>query len=196
VRRAECGACPALPGDECLYTTMPVSVPVTPDTPVRPARGYHVARFAWAEAHGLISAADMDVVLEPAGPFTAATIVYDATPQDTMAGTEDGRTDVLPYDQIPQERLAVGDLATPLGDELGVLNVNLAVWMARDDSKAGASVVRAGNQVMTSIDAMLRQLHELRARMVAERREDQDIAAARVDAYAGLGRQLRQEAGQ
>ena len=89
---------------------------------------------------------------------------------------------MLPYDQIPKERLAVGDLATPLDDELGLMNVHLAVWMARDDSKADVSVVRAGNQVLDSIDVMLRQLHELRARMVAERREDEDIRAARVDA--------------
>jgi len=86
-----------------------------------------------------------------------------------------------PYDQIPRERLAVGDLATPLDEELGLPNVHLAVWMAGDDSKADASATRAGNQVMDSIDAMLRQLHLVRARMVAERREDQDIAAARTD---------------
>jgi hypothetical protein len=89
---------------------------------------------------------------------------------------------MLPWDQVPPEHRAIGDLATPLDDELGLMNVHLAVWMARDDSKADASVVRAGNQVIDSIDAMLRQLYQLRARMVAERREDQDTAAARVDA--------------
>ena len=101
---------------------------------------------------------------------------------------------MLPYDQIPKERLAIGDLATPLGEELGLLDVNLAIWMARDDTKADASVTRAGNQVLDSIDAMLRQLHQLRARMVAERREDQDTAAARADALlAELGRRRQQE---
>ena len=89
---------------------------------------------------------------------------------------------MLPYDQIPPERLAIGALADPLDDELGLLNVNLAQWIARDDSRADASVVRAGNQVMDSIDTMLRQLHQLRARMIAERRENQDIAGARLDA--------------
>ena len=98
---------------------------------------------------------------------------------------------MLPYDQIPKERLAVGDLATPLDEELGVLNVNLAMWMARDDSKADASVVRAGNQVLDSIDAMLRQLHHLRARMVAERRED--IAAVRADELLARARQLQED---
>ena len=43
---------------------------------------------------------------------------------------------------------------------------------------------------MDSIDAMLRQLYQLRARMVAERREDQDTAAARADE---LLRQCREE---
>ena len=75
----------------------------------------------------------------------------------------------LPWDQVPPERREIGGLADPLDDELGLLNVNLAIWMARDDSKAGASVTRAGNQVLDSIDTMLRQLHQLRARMVADR---------------------------
>ena len=102
---------------------------------------------------------------------------------------------MLPWDQVPAARREIGDLATPLDDELGLLNVNLAIWMARDDTKADASVTRAGNQVMDSIDAMLRRLHQLRARMVAERREDQDIAAARADALLTRARQ-RQEDGQ
>lgn len=96
---------------------------------------------------------------------------------------------MLPWDQVPPGRRAIGDLATPLDDELGLMNVHLAVWMARDDSKADVSVVRAGNQVMDSIDAMLRQLHQLRARMVAERREDQDTAAARAAALLDEGGQ-------
>jgi hypothetical protein len=99
---------------------------------------------------------------------------------------------MLPYDQIPEERRAVGYLADPLDDELGLMNVHLAVWIARDDSKADAYVVRAGNQVVDSIDRMLAQLHQLRARMVDERREDQDTAAARVDALLA-DRQLQQE---
>ena len=100
---------------------------------------------------------------------------------------------MLPYDQISKERLAVGALADPLDDELGLLNVSLAVWMARDDSKADASVTRAGNQVIDSIDVMLRQLHQLRARMVTEYRADQDIAAARADALLEQCRQQHQE---
>jgi hypothetical protein len=101
---------------------------------------------------------------------------------------------MLPYDKIPAERKAIGNLADPLDDELGLLNVNLAVWIARDDSKADASVTRAGNQVLDSIDAMLSQLHQLRGRMVAEYREDQDTAAARADALlAELGRRRQQE---
>ena len=100
---------------------------------------------------------------------------------------------MLPCDQIPKERPAIGDLAGPLDDELGLMNVNLAIWMARDDSKADASVTRAGNQVTDSIDTMLRQLHMLRARMVAEKREHQDLAAARADELLARARELRQE---
>jgi hypothetical protein len=81
-RRAECGACPALPGDECVYTTAPVSVPATPGTPLRPVRGYHVNRFAIAEADGLISITDLAAVLETAGAFTTTTVIYDGKEED------------------------------------------------------------------------------------------------------------------
>ena len=103
---------------------------------------------------------------------------------------------MLPFDKIPAERKAIGNLADPLDDELGLLNVNLAVWIARDDSKADASVTRAGNQVLDSIDAMLSQLHQLRARMVVEYREDQDTAAARADALLAELDRLRQQEGE
>lgn len=96
---------------------------------------------------------------------------------------------MLPWDQVPPGRREIGDLATPLNDELGLLNVHLAVWMARDDSKAEPEVTRAGNGVIDSIDAMLRQLHQLRTRMVTEHREHQDIADARVDEMLRRARQ-------
>jgi hypothetical protein len=86
VRRAECGACPALPGDECVFTTAPVSVPVTPGTRVRPARGYHVNRFAIAEADDLITIADMAAVLETAGSFTSTTVIYDDEQEAAVSG--------------------------------------------------------------------------------------------------------------
>ena len=42
----------------------------------------------------------------------------------------------LPYDQIPPERRTIGDVTGRLGEHNGVLDVALAQWMARDDSKA------------------------------------------------------------
>ena len=47
-RRADCGRCAALAGDECVYTTTPAALPVTAGTPVRPVRGYHAGRLALA----------------------------------------------------------------------------------------------------------------------------------------------------
>jgi len=76
VRLATCGECWALPGDECVFTTAPVSVPVTPGTPVRPVRGYHVARFGRAQRRGLISGPDLMAVLDTAGAFTTSTVIY------------------------------------------------------------------------------------------------------------------------
>jgi hypothetical protein len=75
-RRANCGECWAPPGDECVFTTIPVSVPVTPGTPVRPVRGYHVARFGRAMRRGLITGPDLMAVLDTAGAFTTSTVIY------------------------------------------------------------------------------------------------------------------------
>jgi len=64
-RLANCGHCWARPHQPCV--------------PGRHgAEGYHLARFARAARRGLLSAADMDVVLAAAGSvFTGATLVYD-----------------------------------------------------------------------------------------------------------------------
>ena len=39
--------------------------------------GFHVARFAATRRRGLITTADMGVVLETAGAFSNATVIYD-----------------------------------------------------------------------------------------------------------------------
>lgn len=75
--RATCGECWAPPGDECVYNTAPAPVPLAKGTPVRPVRGYHVARFARAVRRGLISAADFAAVLDIVIVFTPATVIYD-----------------------------------------------------------------------------------------------------------------------
>ena len=77
---ANCGHCWALPGDECVFTTVPVSLPVTKGTPLRPARGYHVARFARAMRRGLISGPELITVLQTVGAFTDRTVIYDLAP--------------------------------------------------------------------------------------------------------------------
>ena len=87
-RRGHCGPfCGALPGDECVFTSAPVSVPVTGDTPVRPVRGYHMARFARAQSRGLISAAQFAAVTQTAGAVTPATVIFD-TGQEATTGRD------------------------------------------------------------------------------------------------------------
>jgi hypothetical protein len=62
---AACGCCPAdSPHWPC------VSSGAGPD-------GFHIARFAAALRRGLITGADFAAVVETAGVFTNATIVYD-----------------------------------------------------------------------------------------------------------------------
>ena len=91
---------------------------------------------------------------------------------------------MLTYDQIPAERRTIGDACGRLGDDgyNGVLAVSLAQWMARSDDKPDADARRAGSTAMDMIDAMLAELHQLRARLVSEIRVSDDQTAARVDA--------------
>jgi hypothetical protein len=63
-RALDCPVCMALRGEECAYTTAPVSVPVVAGTDVRPVHGYHAAR---------LDAAGSDV----AGALGALAVVWD-----------------------------------------------------------------------------------------------------------------------
>ena len=98
---------------------------------------------------------------------------------------------MLPYEQIPPGRRTIADFPGRLDEHNGVLGVSLAQWMARDDSGAEPDVRQAANTAMNAIDAMLGELHTLRARLVAEIRASDDIAMERT---AALLEQLRQAA--
>ena len=97
-------------------------------------------------------------------------------------GAEVLASSVLPYDQIPEERRTIGDATGRLDGHNGVLGVALAQWMARDDSRPQADARRAGSTAMDTIDAMLAELHTLRARLLGEIRVSDRLAADRADA--------------
>jgi len=98
----------------------------------------------------------------------------------------------LPYDRIPPGRRTIVDFTGRLDEHNGVLGVALAQWMARNDSKAEPDARQAANTAMDAVDAMLREVHALRARLANEIRESDDAAAVRVDA---LLRHVREEGG-
>ena len=79
-------------------------------------------------------------------------------------------------DQIQPGRATTDDATGRLGEHNGVLGVALAQWIARDDSKAEPDVRRAAN---TAIDAMLRELHTLRARQGSGHADLADVQPAR-----------------
>ena len=58
----------------------------------------------------------------------------------------------------------------------------LAQWAARDDTRPEPEVRQAANTAMDAVDAMLAELHQLRARLVSEIRASDEAAAARADA--------------
>ncbi len=64
-------------------------------------------------------------------------------------------------------------------DDLGAW---LAIWGARDDGGPDAHARRCANDAMDAVDAMLRDLHLVRARLAGEIRASDDATAARADA--------------
>ena len=68
-----------------MVTTAPVSAPVTRGTPMQAARGYHASRFASAQSHGLISAAEFAAVTG-AGSFAPAAVIYDSSASRLRSG--------------------------------------------------------------------------------------------------------------
>ena len=155
-RRGTCGPfCGALPGDECVFTTAPVSVPVTRGTPTRPVRGYHVSRFAWAQSHGLISAAELAAVTGTAGSFTPATVIYDTIQGTAMSGdrrmlgpfetASEALAALRPADGscvAPQARLGLlTETLRAAGVELGQWDREVARWLAGLDVQAIAPVI-------------------------------------------------------
>jgi hypothetical protein len=110
-RALDCPVCPALAGEECVYSTAPVAVPVVRGTQVRPVRGYHAGRLAQA-------AADIESALAvTTGP---AEIVWDngAAPRLPDAADDVGEIDAtaaaLLADKITALREYVGRV---LGDD-------------------------------------------------------------------------------
>jgi hypothetical protein len=97
-------------------------------------------------------------------------------------GADRGTDTTLPWDQVPPEHRVIGDATGRLDGHLGVLGVALAQWMARDDSRPDAPARRAASAAIDTVDAMLRELHALRSRLVGEVRASDDLTAARADA--------------
>jgi hypothetical protein len=131
---------------------------------MQPVRGYHVSRFAWAESHGLISAAEFVAVTGAAGSVTPATVIYDASQGGAMSGD---RRVLGPFQTAPEALLALrpadgscwaaesrlGLLTETLraaGVELGQWDRQVACWLAGLDVQTIAPVIgwvsRAGRE--------------------------------------------------
>jgi hypothetical protein len=74
------------------------------------------------------------------------------------------------------------DVHTTLDPSIVILAFALDRWEDRDGSKPQPEARRAANKAMGAIDAMLRDLHQMRSRLVGEIRAADDATAARVDA--------------
>jgi hypothetical protein len=155
-RRGNCGPfCGALPGDECVFTTAPASVPVTRGTPLQPVRGYHVSRFGWAQSHGLISAAELAAVTGAAGPLAPAAVIYDTIQGGALSGDRgvlgpfetaaEALAALRPADGscwAPQSRLSLlTETLRAAGVDLGPWDRQVARWLAGLDAQTIAPVI-------------------------------------------------------
>ncbi|GAA5127271.1 hypothetical protein [Haloechinothrix salitolerans] len=70
------------------------------------------------------------------------------------------------------------------------LSVAHAHWSARDlDTPDGGGARRAATTAVESIDAMLRELHQVRSQIITEARRYDDAVGERVDALLAKRRQ-------
>lgn len=63
------------------------------------------------------------------------------------------------------------------------LSVAVAHWASRDDTKDRAAARRAASTAVDAIDALLRELHQVRSRTITEARRWDDARNAELDAY-------------
>ncbi len=73
------------------------------------------------------------------------------------------------------------DVYARLEDPMGVMAVALAQWEIRDGTVPQPAVREAANTAVDAIDAMLRELHAMRSRLVSEIRQADDATGRRVD---------------
>lgn len=81
----------------------------------------------------------------------------------------------IPGDVYADAASAVRDAAEDLGPFL-------AHWAAHDDTRPCPAERQAANAAMDAIDRALRELHQLRERLVGDIRASDDATDARVDA--------------
>jgi hypothetical protein len=86
-----------------------------------------------------------------------------------------------------------GECRPSITEHAAALDVALDAWAQRDDTRPQPEVRQAANTAMDSIDAMLRDLYDLRGRLVGEIRRSDDASMARTDELLAKYRARRTE---
>lgn len=130
-RAVDCPVCIALRGEECAYTTAPVSVPVVAGTDVRPVHGYHAARLDAAGAHTAAGLGALAVVWDNGDAPRPADEAADADHEAArdMLGQIKERLDNIGYD--------VHELAKALEGPRGAVVALEAARLDEDDEDDG-----------------------------------------------------------
>jgi hypothetical protein len=71
------------------------------------------------------------------------------------------------------------EISTDFDARRFVLGGTLAMWAKRDDAKPQAGRRRTASAAVALIDAMLAELHKIRAQLISETRRSDDASAAR-----------------
>lgn len=71
------------------------------------------------------------------------------------------------------------DPVATIREHVQVMAFNLGQWDGRDDTKAQPEVRQAGSAAVAAIDALLRDLHTIRRRLIGEIHASDTASAAR-----------------
>jgi hypothetical protein len=95
--------------------------------------------------------------------------------------TPTGSTVAHAADNGPAPRGELAALVAAVGVRVGDLAAAVGIWDGRDDGKPEPEARRAASAAVGAIDFTLGDLHQLRARIMAQARRSDDLADARAD---------------
>ena len=136
--------------------------------------GDHLARWQRAERRGLIGREDLAAVVAGLEVIAAHVIILDGAPVREAGWTAPrpgwkGRPGLINFRVGAWQDFGYAEPPTPDCATIPPLG------------ERSAEAIKAGHEAVKDIDQLIAQLHQVRAQLISELRQDEDIRAARVD---------------